>query len=192
MKLYMCKTKPSEKHYCFVRRHGSPFSLPLSHGEPCRPVLEEYSADFVEMDLDENKGGLELPDVVGCGPNYLMMRKAVAEQLAAEFALGEHELIPIHLVNSKKRVHSDDYVAVNPLGKVDCLDTARSEMDDDDDDPAVQIFGKFWLKRTALPTDRDLFRVNGVLIGYMFSERLVQFIGQQGYTNFVFEDVQLS
>lgn len=191
MKLHLCKSLASDKRYCLVTRHGSPFSYPLAHGVEVGSRMTEHGADAVTYELDESRGALDLPDMVGTNLNFLILRKACADAILAESELGSHEVIPAVLVNAKKRVHSSDYVVINPHGKIECLDTARSDMDDDDDDPSVAIFGKFWLKAALVPPKRDIFRVKG-LIGYVFSERLVELIRQQGFTNFVFEDIQLS
>lgn len=191
MKLYHCTSDPSDSRYCLVSSHGSPLSDPLAEGEPVQPVLDELQTDVVRLTLDESDGGLDRPDLVGNDQNYLLLRRGCADAILAGFSAGPHELVPVTLINKKKRVHADDYAVLNPLGKVDCLDVARSEMDGDADNPAVRIFGKFALKAAALPADRDIFRVPG-LMGYMFSERLVEFIQRREFTNFVFSPVQLS
>ncbi len=192
MTIHMCKADASDKRYCFVTRHASPYSYPLSYGVPVQPALDENGDELITLDIDEIQGALELPDLVGNIQNYLLMRKACADKLLQEFEFGPHEVVPATLMNAKGRVHAADYVIINPHGKVECLDEQRSEMDGDDDDPAVRLFGKFWLKNSLLPADRDVFRVQGIVSGYMYSERLVAFIRKQGFTNFVFHDVQLS
>ncbi|MCX4242252.1 hypothetical protein [Paraliomyxa miuraensis] len=192
MKLYLCKCSASDKRYCLVTRHGSPFSYPLAHGVEVASRMEDKGVEAVTFDLDEARGALELPDLVGTNLNFLILRKLCADAILGQHDVGEHEVVSAVLVNSKERVHASDYVVLNPHGKVECLDTVRSEMDDDDDDPAVALFGKFWLKAALVPPGRDIFRVKGLTVGYVFSERLVEFIRAQGFSNFVFEDVQLS
>lgn len=192
MKLYLCKCTASDKRYCLVTRHGSPFSYPLAHGVEVAPSMAEEGADAVTYELDETRGALELPDLVGTNLNFLILRKACSESILAQHELGPHEVVPAILVNSKERVHSSDYVVVNPHGKVECLDVARSDTRGSGDKVSVKLFGKFWLKKSLVPPDRDIFRVKGLAVGYVFSERLVEHIRQQGFTNFVFEDIQLS
>lgn len=193
MKIHLCAGAASNRRYCVVTRHPSPLSYPLAHGADAKPVMEEFSLDTVPLDLDETTGGLVLPDMVGNDQNYLILRRPCADALLESFSLGPHEVLPATLFNKKRRIHADDYVVLNPLGKIDCLDVECSDMDDDgDDEPSVQLFGSFALDRARIPEDWDIFRVRGVLLGYMFSERIVDFIRQQGYTNFVFETVTLS
>lgn len=192
MKLFLCTSDAGDPRYCLVTSHGSPLSDPLATGEPIAPVMEEFDEHDVRLELDENDGGLDRPDMVGNDQNYLILRRACADAILAAFSAGPHDVTPVTLVNKKKRVHADDYVVVNPHGQVECLDRARSEMNKDAEAPAVRIFGKFWLRTAAVPADRDIFRVRGLLIGYVFSERLVEFISAHAFTNFVFEPIQLS
>lgn len=193
MKLQICTGDASDRRYCLVTSHPSRLSYPLSHGRDARTVFDELDLAAVRLDLDEAGGGLALPDMVGNDLNYLILRRPCADVLRERFALGPHDALPASLFTRKERLHADDYVILNPLGKVDCLDIERSDMDDDDDDePTVQLFGTFMLDRRRIPADRDIFRVRGVPLGYMFSERLVDFIRAQGYTNFVFKPVALS
>jgi len=191
MKVYRCESKATDRKYCFVSRHISPFDGPMSEGKPLTPVLEKKGASRVELDLDEDRGGLELPDLVGGRLNYLVMRNAVAAAIAAKFKLDPHDEAPVALINSKKRLHSGDYTVVNPHGHVDCLDPEQSELDGSDE-MFVRIFGKWALKASAIPKDRDIFRVQGLASGYIFSERLVDFILEKKYTNFKFADVTVS
>ena len=55
----------------------------------------------------------------------------------------------------------------------------------------VRIFGKWKLKASSISIELDLMRVKGIPY-YIFSERLVDFIKQRGFTNFPFDDVHLS
>lgn len=93
--------------------------------------------------------------------------------------------------NEKKRIHTNDVLVVNPLNAVDCLDWDRSQLDGDVENPMVRIFGKWSIKAERIPPDLDLFRVKG-LIGYLFSERLVEFIRNQKFEGFAFDEAPQS
>lgn len=192
MKFYLYSLEPGDDRYCDAKAaRGTPYAWELADGEPAKALMKERGDTAMRLDIVE-AGGLDLPDVVPNVDNLLVLRKRCAEQILAAFQLGDHEVLPAVLINSKGRVHAKDYVVVNPFGMFDCLDTQRSEMDGDQERPAVRIFGKFWLDASRVPTDRDIFRVKGLVSGYMFSERLVAFIREQGFTNFVLHEVQLS
>lgn len=192
MKMYFYDLERCEDRYCVLVGVRNPYAWELSLGEPAAALMKERGDKVMRLNIDEATGGLDLPDAVPNTDNLLVLRRRCADPILERFELGEHEALPVVLINSKGRVHAKDYVVVNPFGHVDCLDMERSEMDGDEDDPTVRIFGKFWLEAARVPTDRDIFRVRGVGHGYMFSERLVAFIREQGFTNFVLHEVQLS
>lgn len=188
MKVFICKSQATDKKFCYVSRHISALSSPLARGLPLTPLMEEYGESRVDLTLDEDRGGLELPDLVGNRLNYLILRNTVASALAKKFDFGPCEQAPVALINKKKRVHSADYVVVNPQGQLDVLDPERTELDGSGE-LFVKIFGKWALKPDAIPTDRDIFRVKGLPAGYFFSERIVDFIRGQKYTNVELTDV---
>lgn len=192
MKLYYCNAEPANRKFCYVSSYISQFYGPLARGFSVASLLQEFEVNRLEIEIDEGEGGLELPDLVGTPINCLILRNRVAEDIIEHFEMGQYETVQTSLINEKKRVHSTDYTVINPLGFVDVLDPTRSDLVDDLGLKVVQIFGKFAIKKSAIPADRDIFRVQGLPLGYMFSERLVDFIHQQGYTNFTFADVVLS
>lgn len=189
MKIFLLEDTETDPRYCFVNP-TLPCGADISEGFPAAPELERLALDVLDLPMDEDEGGLEPADYVSNTDNMLILRRACAEAITAGFAVGEHETLPARLINEKQRVHADDYVILNPLGKIECLDRERSDMDDGED-PWVNPWGKWYLRRALVPTDLDLFRVPGVL-GYFFSERLVAFIQAQGFANFQFRPVMLS
>ena len=190
MKLFQLQPEKYDRQYCFVRG-ALPISISITLAEPAKSLLDDLGIDVLDVKMDEDTGGLELPDNVGNLKGMLLLRRACADRIRGEFAMGTHEWLPARLMNEKKRVHADDYGILNPVGREDCLDTSRSEMGGDPDDPAVRIFGKYWLDSKRVPSGRDVFRVVGVA-PYIFTERLVRFIETEGWTNFSFTPVQVS
>lgn len=190
MKLYHLDSENVDPRYCYIDA-GLSVGTNIEVGIPALLRMAELEEDVLDLEMDEDNGGLELSDYVSNDNNLLPLRRGCAEAFAKDFELGPHELLPARLINEKERVHSDDYVIVNLIGRLECLDTDRSDMDGDPDHPAVIIMGKWYLRADQIPPRRDLFRVKGVL-GYVFSERLVAFIQSQGYTNFEFLPVSLS
>lgn len=189
MKLFLLEDIETDRRYCFANA-TLPCGADISEGYPASPDIERLALDVLDLPMDEDEGGLELPDYVSNTDNMLILRRTCAEAIVTGFTVGEHEILAARLINEKQRVHSEDYVILNPLGKLECLDRERSDMDDSED-PWVNPWGKWYVRRALVPTDRDLFRVVGVL-GYFFSERLVSFIQAQGFTNFRFRPVLLS
>lgn len=190
MKLFILDDIETDPRYCYVDVTVA-CNDAIADGERGLPELERQEIDVLELHMDEDIGGLELPDYVGNTDNALVLRRTCADAIVSRFGLGDHEQLPAQLINEKGRVHADDYLVLNPLGQLECLDEQLSEMDGDDEDPTVKIMGKWCLRAKLVPGDRDLFRVKGV-IGYLFSERLVTFIRDQGFTNFRFLPVVMS
>ncbi|MEX1363184.1 MAG: hypothetical protein AB1Z98_08665 [Nannocystaceae bacterium] len=188
MKLFHLDNIDVDARYCCVDVAVSCISE-LIEGTPALPVMEEDDEDVLDLQMDEDEGGLELGDYVPNPDGILPLRKACAEAIIAGFDVGEHELLPARLINEKERVHSDDYVVLNPLGEHDCLDRARSEMDGSTFDPTVQLMGKWCVSAKKVPA-LDLFRVECVE-GYVLSERLVAFLESEGFTNFHFKPVTI-
>jgi hypothetical protein len=188
MKLYRCDLNPTDPRFCFVSHHMSPFDGPMAEGTPLAPVMKRKNVSQIRLDLDRDAGGVVLPDLVANRLNYLVVKRAVASIIEDRFALGPHEVAPVVLVDGA-RTHSDDYAVINPHGQVDCLDVTRSELDGDSDQVFVRIFGSWAVNPAAIPSDRDIFRIRGLASGYIFTERLVDLIRAQRFTNFEFADV---
>ncbi len=175
--------------FCFVSPRLS-CGGKLLVGEPARPVMEHDDVAVLDLDMVEDRGGLKLPDFVGNTALLLALSKACADALA-QLDLGTHELLPARLINEKKRVHSDGYVVLNPLGHIDCLDLKRSDLAKDTKQPRVRALGKYFLEKSSIPETLDLFRARGVG-GFICSQRLVQSVEKHKFTNFAFTPVQLS
>ncbi|MEM9456552.1 MAG: double-CXXCG motif protein [Myxococcota bacterium] len=192
MKLYRYCSDPASNRYCTLAFEGFFGSLQIATSSPALAIMKDHGNLPLRFPLDEARGGLALPDVVPDASDRLVLRRSCLDAIASSHNLGHYEAIPMLLINSKGRIHSDEYVIVNVIGEADCLDFERSEMCNAGRFPAVRIFGKFWITRSRIPEDLHIFRAKGVCTGYMFTERLVDFIRQQGFTNFAFRDVQLS
>lgn len=204
MRIFRLDLFNCDSRYCFVRG-ASPYDTNLQRGGPVLDEMKEDGVAALEYEIDEDRG-LDVGDYFRTTSNHLPVSRRFADAIAKQFDLGRYEFVParvarvtrpnrllraLGLGKEKRRIVVPDIVIVNPLDAVDCLDWARSEMDGDEDDPLVRIFGKWSLKRERIPRGRDLFRVKG-LIGYLFSERLVDFVRREGFANFVFEDAPLS
>ncbi|HWB81319.1 MAG TPA: hypothetical protein VG755_40430 [Nannocystaceae bacterium] len=189
MKIFQLETIETDRRYCFVNPM-IPCGGALSEGLPAAPDMTRLDLDVLDLQMDEDEGGLLLSDYVSNTDNLLVLRRGCADVIVTDFLVGGHEVLPARLINEKQRVHSDDYSILNPLGKVDCVDRQNSDMDKSAN-PWVNPWGKWYLRGSLVPTDRDLFRAQCV-VGYFFSERLVAFIQAQAFTNLRFRPVAIS
>lgn len=182
------ETLPPERRYCCVDAH---VPCDFYAGLPVQPTLDRLELTRLDLDMDEDDGGLELGDYVGNTDGILVLRRRLVDAILANFTVGEHELIPARLINEKKRVHSDDYAILNPLGEFDIIDRERSTILVYDEHMVVEDMDPWCIQSALIPQGRDLFRVLG-LSGYLFSDRLARFILDSGFTNISFWQVELS
>ncbi len=190
MKYYLLDFSMCEAKYCFVRGNFS-FDTTLMRGG--KEILPEMKADGIEVldyHIDEAEGGLVSGDYFTTTENHLTVSSRFADMVRTQYNTGRCEYLPAQVLDSKGNVIVPDMVVINPIDPIECLDRQNSEMDNDSDDPMVQVFGKFFLLKNHIPEDLDVFRVPGLLY-YIFSERLVRSINERGYTNFHFKEVLL-
>lgn len=155
-------------------------------------VADEYPGGIgeVTLQLGEDYPGVQPTSFLGNTDSLLIVdRKAAAIIQAHE--VGEVEVIPFKLLNHKGRVHSQDYVFLNLVGSVDCLDANRTQRVLHKDGSLMKIT-RFVLASAKLRGAPDLFRVKEDLVRYVFSEKLVNDLRKQGCTNFVFEELEVS
>lgn len=174
--------------FCFVGSVSHDASTWLGRGEP---VGDRYPTDplSVEIPLDPDFPGVELPDLIGNTRGLLILSAKAREAFAAaELELGPCEVCRFTLVNHKGRVHSTDYAFVNPLGG---HDIAHPSSDFMRYTRSQQIYGcKRWvLDANKLVGKPDLLRAEQVRKHYFVSERLVEVIRSEGLTNFELSNV---
>lgn len=186
---YLRTINAQDRRYCVASGGHLPYWTEMACGLEALPRMRERGDDVAELHIQETQGGLGLPDFVSNVHDLLVLRRACATAIFEIHDLGPHELIPAVLVDSKGRVHADDYVILNPLGKVDCLDVRRSQMSGTPGHPWVRMGGKFYFDPTRIPVGRDILRVEMLAAGYAFSDRLAAFIDERAFTNFVLMEV---
>jgi hypothetical protein len=163
----------------------------LLRGGPILEPMKKRGIERLTYTLDEEAGGLRVGDYLTNTQSELVLKRACAEAIVTEFDVGPHELISAEVKNEKGRVHAADITVLHPVLTNDCLDWEKSRLDRDEDYPMVRLFGAWSLNGKKVPPKLDLFRVKG-LFGFIFSERLVEFINKKGFENFVFENAKVT
>ena len=186
---YLRTINARDRRYCVVSGGHLPYWTDMACGLEALPRMRERGDEAAELHLQEAQGGLGLPDFVSNVHDLLVLRRSCAEAILEAHDPGPHEVIPAVLINDKGRVHADDYVVLNPLGKVDCLDVLRSQMGGTPEHPWVRMGGRFCFDQARIPAGRDVFRVEMIAAGYAISDRLAAFIDERAFTNFVLADV---
>lgn len=103
--------------------------------------------------------------------------------------LGTRETFSFALINHKGRVHSKDYVFLNPIGAFDVAHTSSEFLRYP---KSGGIYGcKKWVLDTAKLKDLpDILRPVQVRPHYFASERVVALVKEHGLTNFQLDPVE--
>ncbi len=184
-----------DKELCFIESEPEElggFGYRLAEGDPTDDIFPKGSAT---IHLDPYATGLGLPDIIGNSIGFLIVSTAVKEILATH-EVRPAEIKPLSIFSHKGRLHSRDYWIVNPLRFVDCLNRGASKIQYSAADPS-QIVGidKLVFDGSALGAlekggDRpDLFRIREQRMGYFLSERLVQALQGNGFTNLFLHEI---
>jgi len=178
----------SKQEYCFTDNEPDPIdSIDLITGDR---VADEYPEGIndVTLQLGEDYPGLELPSFIGNTDSMLIVSREAVDVIQTH-DVGEMEVIPFKLINHKGRVHSDDYVFLNPIGARDCLDMDKTECKRYDDGEIMKIT-KYVLSETKLEGAPHLFRVREKPGNYICSDFLIAALAEKGCTNFVYEELE--
>jgi hypothetical protein len=177
--------------YCFTDNTPDGDDLTAYDLKTGDRLKDEYPDGIgdVSLKLGEDYPGLECASYLG-NTNMMLIVNLEAAAIIQSHDVGEVETVPFKLKNHKGRVHYKDYVFLNPVGVVDCLDPGRSKMDVDEDDGTVMNVTEFVLSKAKLPGTRQLFRPKEDPSRYVFGEKLVADLAKKGCTNFVFEQLE--
>ena len=113
--------------------------------------------------------GRTLTDLLGTIKNTVFASPALREVIARHCKDVEIEYLPFELVDHRQRTISKDYVIVNPLGTLDCLDVEASDILWDEDEP-----NKALAVNVAVFSAKKLKKAPGV-VPHRRKARLVQF-----------------
>ena len=91
------------------------------------PFGADYPADpgAVTLRLGDDHRGLKLPSFIGNTGNLLIVDRATADAILA-MRTGQIEVLPFVLLDHRGRVHSQNYVFLNPLERIACLNESES------------------------------------------------------------------
>ena len=93
-----------------------------AHGEEMAPHYPDGARVFLA-----EKYGLRLTDFISNTLNYVIVSTRVKEAIEAHSNVAI-EYLPLSIFNPRKRLMSDAYWIINPLGTVDCVDLDKSDV----------------------------------------------------------------
>ncbi|AEI64060.1 imm11 family protein [Corallococcus macrosporus] len=159
----------------------------LAAGEP---IGESYPSG-VKVQPGEERPGIQLSSVLGNNFNFLIVSAEVKETIAQHCAGAAIEYLPFTLLDHRGRVRSQDYFFINPLGCVDAVDAAASDIKYHRSGAVVAI-RKLVLDPQKLLGAPGLFRLKQDLQRYIVSEPLVRAFKERGFTNLVLREIAVS
>lgn len=111
---------------CFFTRR------PLNYGNQSYryatgKTIKRVPGKAAEFHMEDEEPGMKSGGFIGNTLLCLLVRKAIGGILAAG-APAKHkvQLVPARIFNHQKHLHSDDYVIVNPIGTIDCIERQKS------------------------------------------------------------------
>ncbi|MEM6673232.1 MAG: DUF1629 domain-containing protein [Planctomycetota bacterium] len=156
------------RQYCFLRDWPEELQDLRHRFGRGKPLGAEYPRD-TRAYMSDREPGMELPSLIGNTRSLLIVDtplKATIESVNE----GPTEYLPLQIYNHKKRLASDEYFAVHPLGVWDSVDLEASEIEYHEG--KVVAVDRLVLDRSKLDDVPDLFRVREDAYRYIVSERL--------------------
>lgn len=146
-----------------------------------RPVGEHYPDD-AKIYLKDEHPGIKLAGLLGNTKGYFLASKT-AQEVIEEMCDGiEIEFLPFTLYNQKRRVHSKDYVFINPIGGFDCLNEKASGVVYDKEGDVLKV-KQYILDPKKIAKAPHLFRIAQDPIEYVISKALGETLSKRGVTN---------
>lgn len=183
---------PGDASLCFLE--GTPQGsgvhyVRLARGYPAA----EFVPRRLTMQLQDQNEGLGLPSLVGNTNSFLIVEAAMHAVIADHLAGsdGALETFPFTLLDHKGRVHSEDYVLLNPLGTHDAVHDAASDIEyfNGQRDKVVAI-RRIVLDRSKLDAVPPLFRLDIRRTEYIVAETLAEAFAEHGFTNVVLREIE--
>lgn len=177
-----------DKSLAFVRDEPSGLGLNDFYMRQGKRIGGLYPAN-AKVYLDRQTPGTKLESVLGNLCSYLMV-STQTKDVVLSVCTNEIEVLPFTLYNHKKRVHSKDYVILNPIGTFDCVSRAASQITYEGD----EIVG---VKTLVFDSNRTgdaphLFRVPEKPSWYFITDTLARAMKTANLTNVIVkEEIQL-
>ncbi|MFP2928406.1 imm11 family protein [Pyxidicoccus sp. 3LG] len=122
-------------------------------------VGEEYPQD-AKIYMSKESPGIKLSDVLGTVRNMLIVSSRF-RALIEKHCTNDIEYLPFTLYDHRKRVYSQDYSIINPIGTFDCLDIKASTIIWGTSDPTrISSVHRRVLDRKRLENAPQLFRID--------------------------------
>jgi hypothetical protein len=155
-------------------------------GKPIKPFWPEEA----RLSLSKTYKGVKLRSFLGNEQNLILVNRTLCEVVERLCPKAEIEYLPFVLLDHRNRELSKDYYLVNPIGGIECLDKAKSEITYSDAQPKrVLDIAKYVLDRKKLEKAPELFRIGEQSTDYVVSSVLLDEWKKLKATNVVTEEL---
>lgn len=144
-------------------------------------TLGDAASEDARIYMDDQSPGIKLPSLIGNARSLLIVDSGVREAIEGA-ETGPIEFVRLKIYNHRRRLASEDYCIVNPIGGSDCLNFEQSDLKKFSDGSCR--VRKAVLDREKVSQAADLFRIEGALTEFVMSHRLVSALKERGVTNF--------
>ncbi|HEY8927097.1 MAG TPA: DUF1629 domain-containing protein [Polyangia bacterium] len=134
------------------------------------------------LTMDEGHKGLVVPDMVNNIIGMCIVSKRLKELLERESGASV-EYLPVSIANHKGRIAATDCFLVNVLDQVDCIDLARSDVDQHGPKPGLLSgLHRLHIFEDKVPPESKLFRLQAMPEAILIRDDLRAAIEAAGMT----------
>ncbi|WNG20181.1 imm11 family protein [Cystobacter fuscus] len=169
--VYFLLQVPHRQNYCYLEDEAKGVKQPwlLRSGERLADKFPMNASFYMSKD----EPGMKLDDFIANKFRRLFVSERVQKILANEPI--DIEWLPVTLVDKKDRPVTAPYFIANVLGKVDCIDLARSDYDRSSFKPEeVLVFRCVQLDPAKIPDKPSLFRIKDQPSTFIIRSDLVE------------------
>lgn len=192
MTCHRLHTVSPNPEFLFVQGEATGEYVPLFRMTEGTPIADRYPDDpgAVRLALDPSVPGLRPGSFVGNTGGLVIVHREVAEAFEAELTLGDHEVLPLTIVDHKGRDLSRDYVFFSPLGAVDVLDADASVFRRYHDGEIAEVT-RAVVSAEKLAAAPDVFRLAEDPYEVFLTGRAAALVEARGFTNVTLSDVEV-
>ncbi|ATB39509.1 hypothetical protein CYFUS_004953 [Cystobacter fuscus] len=181
---------PNDESLCFLHDVVEGTARDSARYSLGKPLLSVYPKE-PKLFMSPESRGMKLADLLGNTEGMLVVSKALRETIEKHCQGVEIEYLPFTLYDHRKRVHSQDYCIVNPIGSLDCLDEAASGVQYGSEGSVIDI-GEIVLDRNKVKDAPQLFRVKQRPSQYILGVKLAREIYDRDFTNVLWTELRFS
>jgi hypothetical protein len=157
----------------------------ITHGEPAKDLFPANAT----LRFSKKHPGMKLSSFIGNTRSFLIVAPPF-RQAIEELGPKQTEFLPITLLDHRGRVASKDYVIVNPLGTLDCLDEKESGIELVDGE--VVGVDEYVVASSKVARAPQLFRIREAENEYVFGLELMRRIQKLDLSNVIVMELRVT